>query len=242
MTALMNLSDGEDAPAADRSTLVTNAYRALRRDIIDGKLRPGSKLRVEHLKDDYNVGASTLREALALLASDALVTSQGQRGFRVAPITISDFYDITETRILLETNAIKQSMRRGGDEWEGALTAAFHILGLAEQRLDDTKPETLNAWEIANKRFHHALIGECESPWTLHFLAILFNQAERYRRLLLSNRPVTRNVHDEHRAIYEAAMSGDEAVLSEVLAKHIRYNYLLLEKLSPQAIAHAGAE
>jgi len=57
-------------------TLVAAAYQNLRRDIIEGRLAPGSKLRVEHLKDDYGVGSGTLREALALLVSDALVVTQ----------------------------------------------------------------------------------------------------------------------------------------------------------------------
>lgn len=49
-------------------------------------LPPGEKLRVDHLKDRYNVGAGTLREALSLLLSDALVVSEGQRDFHEALI------------------------------------------------------------------------------------------------------------------------------------------------------------
>jgi len=70
-------------------TLVERAYLSLRHDIVCGKLVGGERLRVEHLKDQYEVGAGTLREALSLLVSDALVTSEGQRGFRVASISIA---------------------------------------------------------------------------------------------------------------------------------------------------------
>ena len=67
---------------------------------------PGEKLRIEHMKDDYGVGGATLREALSLLISDALVVSQGQRGFRVAPVSLEDLADITETRVMLEGEAL----------------------------------------------------------------------------------------------------------------------------------------
>src|SRR5690606_39933258 len=77
-----NVSLPSLAHAATPNTLVGTAYVNLRRDIIEGKHPPGSRLRVEHLKDDYGEGAGTLREALALLVSDALVTSHGQRGDR----------------------------------------------------------------------------------------------------------------------------------------------------------------
>jgi DNA-binding FadR family transcriptional regulator len=52
-----------------------------------GKRAPGQRLRVEHLKDPYQLSSGTLREALSLLVPDALVTVKSQRGFRVAPRT-----------------------------------------------------------------------------------------------------------------------------------------------------------
>lgn len=212
-----------DNTAAEPATLVSAAYVALRKDIIQGRLAPGSRLRVEHLKDEYHVGAGTLREALALLAADALVVIKGQRGFRVAEMSYSDFADITETRVTLECRALRLSIRNGDDEWEGALSSAFHMLSLSEERLRDG-PGTFDDWEAANKRFHEALISRSASPWTQHFLRILYNQAERYRRLLVSNRPDFRNVHEEHHAIFTAALARDENAACELLSSHIRFN------------------
>jgi DNA-binding GntR family transcriptional regulator len=101
----------EAASQAPR-TLVERAYRSLRHDVICGKLAPGERLRVEHLKDQYEVGAGTLREALSLLVSDALVTSEGQRGFRVAPISVADLEDLTNTRVMLETEAFDLALEK----------------------------------------------------------------------------------------------------------------------------------
>jgi len=58
-------------------TLIETAYQQVRHDIVAGELAPGEKLRVEHLKDRYAVGASTLREALTRLVSETLVIAQG---------------------------------------------------------------------------------------------------------------------------------------------------------------------
>ena len=49
-------------------------------------LKPGEKLRIEHLRDKYQFGASGIREALSRLISDGLVDSEAQRGFWVAQI------------------------------------------------------------------------------------------------------------------------------------------------------------
>ena len=40
-------------------TLVERAYLSLRHDVVCGKLAPGERLRVEHLKDQHEVGAGT---------------------------------------------------------------------------------------------------------------------------------------------------------------------------------------
>ncbi|MCC4115680.1 GntR family transcriptional regulator, partial [Aromatoleum toluclasticum] len=45
--------------ADEPKTLVEAAYKRLRRDIIEGMHPPGEKLRVEHLKEQYDVGAGT---------------------------------------------------------------------------------------------------------------------------------------------------------------------------------------
>ncbi|MBX3680896.1 MAG: GntR family transcriptional regulator, partial [Rhodocyclaceae bacterium] len=191
-TRKYDVVDGEEP-----RTLVETAYRRLRRDIIEGVRRPGEKLRVEHLKDIYDVGAGTLREALQLLITDALVVAQGQRGFRVAPISLVDFEDITRTRVLLETEALRQSIELGDDAWEADVLGAFHRLSRAEEKLEG--PEAAREeWEMRNRIFHEVLISASPSRWLRHFQTILYRQSERYRRLSLFNQPIPRDVHAEH--------------------------------------------
>ena len=201
-------------------TLVESAYRNLHRDIIEGTLPPGAKLRVEHLKDNYGVGAGTLREALSLLISDSLVVTQGQRGFRVAPVSLEDFEDITNMRVMLESEALRQAIALGDEVWEGDLLAAFHLLSKAEERLADS--EGRDEWEERNRVFHEVLIAACPSRWIKHFISILYHQAERYRRLSLSLHPIPRDVHAEHTAIVEFALSGQDARAALALEAHIR--------------------
>lgn len=201
-------------------TLVENAYLALRLDIIEGRHPPGTRLRVEHLKDDYGVGAGTLREALSLLVSDALVISEGQRGFWVAPISHADIEDITRNRLLLECEALRLSMRKGGDEWEAGLVAAFHRLTKAEATLSTSTPQ-LREWENRNRGFHEALIAACDSRWMRYLLGILYRHSERYRRFAITLPNVHRDIHAEHTEIFDAAMARDEARATRALERHI---------------------
>ncbi len=226
-------------PAADAPrTLAERAYLALRQDIVHGRLAPGERLRVEHLKDRYAVGAGTLREALALLVSDALVTVEGQRGYRVSEISLGDLKDLTNTRVMLETEALRQSIRLGDGAWERELTQAFEVLTRAEQHPGGLEPLE---WEAANKRFHEALISAHRSPWSKHLLGILYRHGERYRHVAIqmgATQTIERDVHDEHTSIYNAALARQEARAALALEAHIRLTCdILVQRAGERQVA-----
>jgi DNA-binding GntR family transcriptional regulator len=218
-------------------TLAEAAYRRLRRDIIEGIHPPGEKLRVEHLKDHYAVGAGTLREALQLLVTDALVVAQGQRGFRVAPISLDDFEDITRTRVLLETAALQQSIECGDDAWEANVVAAFHMLSRAETKLEEGNEGNREEWELRNQAFHEVLISASPSRWCRHFQNILYLQSERYRRLSLFRQPISRDVHAEHQAIVDAVLARDVQEATRILTEHILRTLEAVRQIPPDVLS-----
>jgi DNA-binding GntR family transcriptional regulator len=209
---------GDDDAGASR-TLIERAYTQLREDIIEGRLGPGEKLRVEHLKTHYGVGAGTLREAITRLASDALVVAEGQRGFRVPPLDADDLEDLTRLRLHIEIEALRQSIRVGGPAWRAQVQQAFDDLSALEQPI---RPEQRQHWEALNSRFHEVLISAQASPWTLRVLRLLARHGERYRRCAIGLPNSHRDVHAEHREIMEAAIKGQEARAALALEAHIR--------------------
>lgn len=214
-------------PPPPAKTLTEEAYFKLRQHIVEGVHPPGTKLRVEHLKDVYEVSAGTLREALTRLVSDALVIAEGQRGFRVAPMSLADLEDLTRLRILIETDALRRSIREGDESWERQVRESFIALSAYEQPVSlETRP----LWEIHNQRFHEALIAAGASPWTLFMLRLLFQHSERYRRLSIGLEHPGRNVHREHTEIFEAAMRRAEARAALALEDHISATLITLRE------------
>lgn len=204
---------------ATSRTLIERSYERLRDDIVEGRLKPGEKLRVEHLKARYQVGAGTLREAITRLVSDALVVAEGQRGFRVAPMALADLEDLTRLRLHIEIDALRQSIRHGDAAWRAQLQQAWDELSAFEQPVT---PALRVAWEKRNSRFHEALIGACASPWTMKVLRLLGRHSERYRQYAIGLSGDYRDVHAEHRQIFELAMAGQEARAALALEVHIR--------------------
>ena len=197
-------------------TLSDQAYLKLRSDIIHGALQPDEKLRIEHLRGEYGVGASPLREALSRLTADGFVTAEGQRGFRVAPMSEEDLADITRLRILLEKQALSQSIEHGDDAWESRIVATFYQLEKVEESEDRDPTE----WELRNHDFHEALIAGCTSKWLRRFYGILYDQHKRYRNVALSTE-IPRDLHQEHEELRNAALARDTKRACDAIEQHI---------------------
>jgi len=235
-TFLTLVSDYDRAAAdngdAGSRTLIERAYAQLRDDIIERRLAPGEKLRVEHLKAHYQVGAGTLREAITRLVSDALVVAEGQRGFRVSPIALEDLEDLTRLRLHIEIDALRQSIRHGDAAWRARLQQVFDELSAFEQPI---RAEHRTRWEQLNARFHEALTSARPSPWTVKVLRLLSRHGERYRRYAIGlGDNLGRDVHAEHREIFEHAMAGSEARAALALEAHIRATPDLLMRATRQ--------
>src|SRR3546814_6327802 len=92
----VSMNPAATAPSA--RTLARQAYQRIRQDIVAGRLLPGSKLKLESLVQQYRIGMSPLREALARRVGDQPVNSLEQSGFWVAPLSLEELDDISRVR------------------------------------------------------------------------------------------------------------------------------------------------
>lgn len=201
--------------------MANDVLRRLREDIISCLLKPGEKLRFESLRTLYGVSYSTLREALSRLASEGMVTSEGQRGFYVSPISEEDLLDITDARVVLELECLDRSIARGGSEWEAGIMASFHRL----DRLEDSMGEELRTtpdWDELHLKFHDALVAAAGSPTLGELRHLLFERARRYRRISAIVRKEPRRKSSEHRIMMEAVLARDVDSARDLMERHIR--------------------
>lgn len=212
----------------EAETLGETAYRRLRTDIVAGVFEAGKPLRLEALRQRYGFSFSPLREALTRLQSERLVVSTALRGFSVAPLSREEMNDATETRILIECEALRRSMRQGGDDWEAAIVATFHALRLQTERLAQSDGVADGSDVLAMERrhhdFHRALIAECGSPRLLALADQLYIETQRYRLPSLTGRLAGKSPRDvprEHEEIMEAALRRN-AHAADLLATHYR--------------------
>lgn len=223
----------QEAEAA--ATLAEVAYRQLRADIVSGVFEPTQPLRLEQLKQRYGLSFSPLREALNRLQTERLVVTAALRGFSVAPVSVEEMWDVTETRILIECEALKRSIRDGDDDWEARIVAAFHALDLQVRRLasaaGDQDADDLAALETRHHEFHRSLISASRSHRLLSLADQLHVETQRYRLPTLAGKvpAAVRDVALEHRQIMEATLARDVGQAQDLLAAHYRRTAQFIE-------------
>ncbi|MDC9826199.1 FCD domain-containing protein [Devosia sp. ZB163] len=200
-------------------TIGESTFRTIRGEIIHGVLRPGDRLTLDRLKQRYEVGVGTLREVLTRLASESFVVAEGQRGFEVAPATLSDLRELGALRLLLESHALGLSLGNGDLEWEGRVVAAHHKLAAIEKRLLAGESNRTPEWILYDRSFHEALISACGSRSLMALHTTVFDRFVRYHMLAGSFRG--QPVADDHLALLQAALARDAGTAQRLLEAHV---------------------
>ncbi|MCL4746386.1 MAG: GntR family transcriptional regulator [Burkholderiaceae bacterium] len=136
-------------PIARPQGLADQVYETLRKHLREGLLRAGDRLTEIDLATRLEVSRTPVREALARLASEGLVDSEG-RGYSVPTFGERDADEIYEVRFLLEPAAIRQVVESGPSAGLHALRKALSEAEQSQRARDDA------AFVAANARFRDA--------------------------------------------------------------------------------------
>lgn len=235
------------APVPGKS-LTAQAFERLREDIITAKLKPNGRLRINLMAEQYEVGATAIREALSRLVTEGLVEAVDQKGFCVAPVSREDLLDLTNTRIEIEQLALGKAVANGSIEWEAAVLAAFHRLSRrVPESLEKSSAPEWREWRELHRHFHETLVDGCGSTWLRSICRLLYDRSERYRNLAGAAagklKVARRDVMAEHQAIVDAALDRNATRLQGLISLHLQAtteSVLRAADAAPQMFALPG--
>jgi DNA-binding GntR family transcriptional regulator len=214
----------------DRQSLPDKIVQALRRSIVTGALKPGSRLLEADLAGQLGVSRAVLREALRTLQREGLVESRHNRGTFVATVSAEDLMEIYSLRSLLEGYAACRVAQQATAEQVAEL----------QERVDEvlTAAKARNGRWVAEAdlRFHKAIwemVGHKRLLQTLaglesHLRMILAVHAEVYEFSLDSV--------GGHEQIMTAIRSGDGSRASELMRLHIESSAQMMRDFLSSAI------
>src|SRR5450755_4352398 len=203
-------------------TLSERAASLVERDIIAGHLAPGARLGIVDLVHRYEIGATPLREGLSRLVSRGLVVGIGQRGFRVADVSREDLQDITGMRTVVEVEALRLAVLHGDDAWEAGIVSTLHQMRRHIERTGNDFREGAPDFDRLHKAFHTSLLAACGSGRLLMAHSDLYDQAYRYRRVMMRAFDSGKKFVAAHQLLAERIIGRDIKGSQAMLAAHLR--------------------
>lgn len=115
-------------------TLASTATELLREKILDGSLRPGTRLIEADIARQLRISRGPVREALTTLRAEGLVHDEAPRGVSVAALSPQDIREIYEVRASLESGAARLVIAANDGRATDRLVAALDRLRAAARR------------------------------------------------------------------------------------------------------------
>lgn len=193
------------------------AYAALRSDIIEWRLPPGSVLAEVELSERLGVSRTPVREALARLSAEGLAEPQSGRGVVVTDISMDHVRELFELRSALECRAAELACERG----ERAIFLDLHRrLSNAGALITDSDPARNQYYELAGA-LDAAIDAAVGNNYLAQALKSLRVHLVRIRRLSKDNTERLAEAAREHSTIALAIAHGNAAVASAATTVHL---------------------
>ncbi|WP_072804295.1 GntR family transcriptional regulator [Rhodococcoides yunnanense] len=219
-----------------RKDLREKVYVSLRRDLISGAITASERLGEERLAELYGVSRTPVREALARLQADGLVT-RGDDGLHPYRPHVDDLADLYELRQTLEVRGIVRAIEDStlhhdaeviSDELEIWLTAR-------ESPPDDTD------MMLMDERFHTSLLAASGNHALTEALRAVNAKVRPVRMLgAMPSDDILARI-DEHIAIGESIVEGRLDDARAALIAHIDTSRDRVLVRARQAVSMAGA-
>jgi GntR family transcriptional regulator of vanillate catabolism len=147
-----------DVKESGSSSQTARATLALREMLVEGRLRPGDRIREVPLSEELKISRIPLHLALERLANEGFLEVLPKRGFRVHSFSVEDIYDSIDLRGLLEGAAARMAAERLKDPRSLAPLEALSQEILTLVRKPKMTIDSFTRYIELNARFHATLL------------------------------------------------------------------------------------
>ena len=191
------------------------ALEHLRANIVDGTLKMGQTLSERGISEDLGVSKSPVREALAQLRDEGLVSIEPQKGARVFTLSEVEVAQICDFRQAIETAAFELALKRSAS-------------GLASdmgQLVDEMRTSRLAGNERRylelDTQFHHLIFEHAGNDYLTASYTRYVGKIAALRTHLSKLPQHTELSFEEHVGLAKAVNDGKIDIIRNLLAQHI---------------------
>lgn len=224
--------------------LVRNAGDAaaerIRLAIVDGRLKPGERLKEADVARAFGVSRTPVREALRLLQLEGLIVATPNRGAAVCSYTAAELRDVYELRALLEGHAARRAAESVTAATLAELDASCSRFRALRER-DAPIPELVHE----NVRFHALILEAAGSPKLAGTTRAVMEMPLVYRTYSWYSPEQRLRAERQHERLVGALEAGDGDRSEAIMKQHIAEGWDVVsgqlgEHLGPDPGARSG--
>jgi DNA-binding GntR family transcriptional regulator len=214
-------------PALGRISTTGKVVEYLRRAIETGALSPGDRITELEISGKLGISRSPVREALATLAQEGVVTIIPYRGAIVSTVDADRFAALAAFRLVLEEFALREFIAHATELDYARITS--EIEKIRKRARTGNVSSTLEA----DLHLHQVIVSCVNNPFLERTYAELLGHFRLYATLTTT--AVYENLEelaDEHERWIEAVRRGDTAGALAIMHAHIELGFAeALERL-----------
>lgn len=210
-----------DSTIVEKKTLNERVYLAILNAIIDGNVKPESKLKEEHVAKQLGVSATPVREAFKKLAGDGFIEIIPYHGAIVRGIDAKEVADVYKCREALEHMALEESM----DNFDEKTLKKLYVLIEKEK-------ENVGVMQVSqtNSTFHEIIYKMADNKMLERLIDMLNKVVARDMKFSASDATRREEIQKEHEAIVNAIKDKNLKAAKKAMSKHIKNGQKYIEK------------
>jgi DNA-binding GntR family transcriptional regulator len=220
------MTDGKLEVLERPQPLGDRVYGTLRDYLRSGRIRSGEMLQEAALAAQLGVSRTPVREALARLASEGLVVTEG-RSFTVPSLSDQDIEDIYALRFVLEPEALRLVALQMRDARKlSPLKQALRDMEAADRKGDG------RAFMDANYRYRDAWTALVPNRRLVRAIELYADHVRYLRAFTLDDAAVRGVVLNGLKRLAQALETGDGQEAAKAMRAHLTHaKQILIEKL-----------
>lgn len=194
-------------------------YEDLKKQIVTGKLSPGTLINEKKYAKEMGVSRTPVHEAVQKLAQEGMLVIMPRCGTLVSHISIEDIRQLYELRKILEPQIVKLAAPKASAD-DLTMYKDYYINIQLKEPVSDSE----NSWLMGNSdsKFHIFLAESTGNSLLVKYIKEAMDQTMRIR--CLSNTiSAERFLHacGEHIEIIEAMLQSDCDAAAEAMMRHL---------------------
>ena len=190
-------------------------YKQIKDLILTGFFPMGSKISEGVLENTLRANKAPIRDALKRLQAERLVERKPKSGTFVFSLSQAELDDLLHFRFLIESEALKLSLKRDGQALSEEIEAV--IASMHEALSQGAISEYLRL----DSRFHALTVSHCRNQFFTDSYSLISAMMDTVRNVLGTSKVHLQRSAEEHELMAKAIAAGDADAFINVLRRHV---------------------